>query len=85
MSRHDHDHALDQRAIKWALKRGFAYVGGIGRRAKAERTRQRLEAKCFSETDRAREDAARRSRGARLPDEIAVAVAAEMIAWRRER
>lgn len=79
-----HDHALDQRAIEWALRRGFAFVGGVGSRAKAERTRQRLEAKGFSEADRAR---VRMPLGmdieARTPDEIAVAIAAEMIAWRR--
>ena len=56
-----HDHALDQRAIEWALRRGFAFVGGVGSRAKAERTRQRLEAKGFSESDcAAGTDAARR-------------------------
>ncbi len=49
-----HDHALDQRAIERALKRGFAYVGGgAAAAAPAERTRQRLEAKGFTETDRA--------------------------------
>jgi xanthine dehydrogenase accessory factor len=79
-----HDHTLDQRAIEWALKKGFAYVGGIGSRAKAERTRQRLEAKGFSEVDRARVKMPLGVHvGARLPDEIAVAVAAEMVAWRR--
>lgn len=79
-----HDHALDQRAIEWALKRGFAYVGGIGSRAKAERTRQRLEAKGFSEEDRARVKMPLGVHvGARLPEEIAVAIAAEMVAWRR--
>jgi xanthine dehydrogenase accessory factor len=79
-----HDHALDQRALEWALKRGFAYVGGIGSRAKAERTRQRLEAKGFSEADRSRVKMPLGVHvGARLPEEIAVAVAAEMVAWRR--
>jgi xanthine dehydrogenase accessory factor len=79
-----HDHALDQEVIEWALRRGFAYVGGVGSRAKAQRTRDRLEAKGFGEEERARVrmpigvDV-----GARLPAEIAVAIAAEMIAWRR--
>lgn len=81
-----HDHALDQRAIEWALKKRFAYVGGIGSRAKAKRTRDRLEAKGFSPEDR---DRVRMpigiAVGARLPDEIAVAIAAEMVAWRRKR
>lgn len=80
-----HDHALDQRAIEWALKRGFAYVGGVGSRAKAERTRQRLEAKGFSDDDRAHiRMPIGVDIGARLPDEIAVAIAAEMVAWRKK-
>ena len=79
-----HDHALDQRVVEWALRRGFAYVGGVGSRAKAKRTRDRLEAKGFSAEDR---DRVRMPIGvhvgARLPDEIAVAIAAEMVAWKR--
>jgi len=79
-----HDHALDQRVVEWALKRGFAYVGGVGSRAKAKRTRDRLEAKGFSEAER---DRVRMPIGvhvgARLPEEIAVAIAAEMVAWKR--
>ena len=78
-----HDHGLDQRGVEWALKQGFAFVGGVGSRAKAERTRQRLLVKGFSESD------CERVRmpiglaiGARLPSEIAVAIAAELIAWR---
>jgi xanthine dehydrogenase accessory factor len=79
-----HDHALDQRAIEWALKRGFALVGGVGSRAKAKRTRDRLEAKGFSAEDRGRVRMPIGVHvGARLPDEIAVAIAAEMVAWRR--
>jgi xanthine dehydrogenase accessory factor len=79
-----HDHALDQDVVEWALKMGFAYVGGVGSRAKAKRTRDRLSAKGFSAQDCARVrmpigiDV-----GARLPEEIAVAISAEMIAWRR--
>ncbi|HEY3818071.1 MAG TPA: XdhC family protein [Polyangiaceae bacterium] len=80
-----HDHALDQQAIEWGLRRSFAFVGGIGSRAKAQRTRDRLTAKGFAETD------VERVRmplgvaiGARLPDEIAASVAAELIAWRRQ-
>jgi xanthine dehydrogenase accessory factor len=81
-----HDHGEDQRAIEWALSRGYAFVGGVGSRAKAKRTRDRLAAKGVSEADIARirmplgVDV-----GARLPDEIAVAIAAEMVGWRRRR
>ncbi len=79
-----HDHQLDQAAIEWALRRGFAFVGGVGSRAKAERTRQRLEAKGFSEADRERvRMPIGVDIGARLPDEIAVSIAAEMVAWRK--
>lgn len=81
-----HDHALDQAAIEWALRRGFAFVGGIGSRAKAQRTRDRLAAKGFPEADIARVRMPLGvSIGARLPDEIAVSVTAEMVAWRRAR
>ncbi len=79
-----HDHALDQAVIEWALRRGFAFVGGVGSRAKAERTRQRLETKGFPEADRARvRMPLGLDIGARLPDEIAVAIAAELVAWRK--
>jgi xanthine dehydrogenase accessory factor len=79
-----HDHALDQEVIEWALRKRFAFVGGIGSRAKAERTRARLEAKGFAESDRARVRMPLGiSIGARLPDEIAVAVAAELVTWKR--
>lgn len=81
-----HDHALDQRAIEWALKGGFAFVGGVGSKAKAARTRDRLEAKGFSPEDRARvRMPIGMDIGARLPDEIAVAIAAELVAWRRSQ
>jgi xanthine dehydrogenase accessory factor len=79
-----HDHALDQAVIAWALRRGFAFVGGVGSRAKAERTRQRLEAKGFSEADCARvRMPVGLDIGARLPEEIAIAIAAELVAWRK--
>jgi xanthine dehydrogenase accessory factor len=81
-----HDHGLDQQIIEWALGRGYGFVGGVGSRAKAKRTRDRLAAKGFSEADLSRVrmplgvDV-----GARLPDEIAVSIAAEMVGWRRRR
>lgn len=80
-----HDHALDQRAIEWALAQKFAYVGGVGSRAKAQRTRDRLEARGFSAEDCARvRMPIGVDIGARLPEEIAVAIAAEMVAWRKK-
>src|SRR5262249_48818417 len=76
-----HDHQLDQAAIEWALKRGFKFVGGVGSRAKAERTRQRLDAKGFRKEERERVRMPLGvDIGARSPEEIAIAIAAEMIA-----
>ena len=81
-----HDHALDQDVIEWAIQRGFAFVGGVGSRAKAERTRQRLEHKGFPEPDRARvRMPVGLDIGARLPAEIALAIAAELVRWRSAR
>lgn len=78
-----HDHTLDQDVIEWALRRGAAFVGGVGSRAKAARTRQRLQAKGFSPED------IERVRmplgvdiGARTPGEIAVSIAGELVQWR---
>lgn len=78
-----HDHMLDQTVIEWALGHGFSFVGGVGSRAKAARTRARLEAKGMPAEDIAR---VRMPVGldiaARSPAEIAVAIAAELVAWR---
>jgi xanthine dehydrogenase accessory factor len=79
-----HDHALDHDVIEWALGRRAAFVGAIGSRAKVKKTQDRLEAKGFSAEDRARVRMPLGvDIGARLPDEIAVSIAAEMVAWRR--
>ncbi|WP_232379511.1 XdhC family protein [Polyangium fumosum] len=78
-----HDHQLDQAAIEWALGVGFGFVGGVGSRAKAARTRARLETKGVAAADITRVrmplgvDV-----GARLPAEIGVAIAAELVSWR---
>jgi xanthine dehydrogenase accessory factor len=78
-----HDHQLDQSAIEHGLARGFGFVGGVGSRAKAVRTRARLEAKGFSAADIARVRMPLGVEiGARSPAEIAVAVAAELVALR---
>ena len=79
-----HDHQLDQDVIEWALTRGFGFVGGVGSRAKAARTRTRLVAKSFPESDTER---VRMPLGvdiaARSPAEIAVSIAAELVATLR--
>jgi xanthine dehydrogenase accessory factor len=78
-----YDHKLDQAAIEWALSAGFGLVGGVGSRAKAARTRDRLAAKGFSaaDIDRVRMPLGA-DIGARTPAEIGVSIAAELIAFR---
>jgi xanthine dehydrogenase accessory factor len=80
-----HDHQLDQAAVEWALKKGFGFVGGVGSLAKAARTRVRLEARGFEARDIER---LRMPVGvdiaARLPLEIAVSIAGELVRWRSE-
>jgi xanthine dehydrogenase accessory factor len=80
-----HDHQLDQRVIEWGLDAGFGFVGGVGSRAKAAKTRARLEAKGATARDTAR---VRMPIGvdirARSPAEIAVSIAAELIRFRSE-
>jgi xanthine dehydrogenase accessory factor len=78
-----HDHQLDQIVVEWALARGFGFVGGVGSRAKAARTRARLEAKGFMATDIARvRMPVGVDIGARSPAEIGVSIAGELVAWR---
>lgn len=79
-----HDHTLDQDVIEWALREGFAFVGGVGSRGKRARTAARLEAKGFAAETIARvRMPVGIEVGARTPDEIAVAIAAELVRWRR--
>jgi xanthine dehydrogenase accessory factor len=80
------DHQLDQVVIEWALVRGFGFVGGVGSRAKAARTRTRLETKGVAAGDVARvRMPVGADIGARSPAEIAVSITAELIAWRAGR
>jgi xanthine dehydrogenase accessory factor len=81
-----HDHQLDQAVVEWALARRFAFVGGVGSRAKAARTRERLRAKGAPEVDVARvRMPVGIDIGARRPAEIAVAIASELVRVRAER
>jgi xanthine dehydrogenase accessory factor len=78
-----HDHQLDHEVIEWALLQAFAFVGGVGSRSKAARTRQRLSVKKVptQDLDRVRMPLGV-DIGARTPDEIAVSIAGQLIAWR---
>ncbi len=74
-----HDHQLDQRVVAWAIDRGFVFVGGVGSRAKAERTRQRLAARGRELAPDALHMPVGLAIAARLPEEIAIAIAAQLI------
>ena len=80
------DHAVDQRLLEALIGRPLAYLGLIGSRRKIEMFQRRLEAKGV--------DVALFERlhapigldiGAQTPEEIAVAIVAQLIAVRARR
>ncbi len=80
------DHAVDQQILEqWIGDDAVGYLGMIGSRGKVGRFRKRLEAKGL--IDEARWQRLHApvglSIGAETPEEIAVAIVAELIAWRR--
>jgi xanthine dehydrogenase accessory factor len=80
------DHAIDQQLLEQLIARdGLAYLGMIGSRGKLGRFKKRLEAKGVG--DPARWERLRSpiglDIGAETPEEIAVAIAAELVAVRR--
>jgi xanthine dehydrogenase accessory factor len=78
-----HDHQLDQEVIAWALGSGFGFIGGVGSRAKAARTRARLEARGVAAAEIQRVQMPIGARiNARTPAEIGVAIAVDLINWR---
>lgn len=83
------DHAVDQAILERLIARDLGYLGMIGSRGKVGRFRKRLEAKGLlaDEAAQARWAAMRApiglDLGAETPQEIAVSIAAELIALRR--
>jgi xanthine dehydrogenase accessory factor len=85
------DHAIDQQLLEQLVGHDeLGYLGMIGSRGKIGRFRKRLEAKGI--IDDSDLGMARWSRlrapigldiGAETPEEIAIAIAAELVAWRR--
>ena len=80
------DHAIDQKLLEQLIGRDdLGYLGMIGSRGKVGRFRKRLEAKGL--LDEARWDRLRApiglDIGAETPEEIAVAIAAELVTRRR--
>jgi xanthine dehydrogenase accessory factor len=78
------DHAVDQRLLEALIGRDLGYLGMIGSRGKVGRFRKRLEAKGadLSRWERLRAPIGL-NLGAETPEEIAVAIAAELVALRR--
>ena len=81
------DHAVDQRLMESLIDKKLAYLGLIGSRRKIAVFRQRLEHKGFDVTDFERRVHAPigLAIGAETPEEIAVAIVAELIQVRAAR
>jgi xanthine dehydrogenase accessory factor len=81
-----HDPKFDVPALEHALLSGASYVGALGSRSTHEARKTRLRDKGFSEDDLARIRAPiGLDIGARTPEEIALAILAEVVAVRRGR
>jgi xanthine dehydrogenase accessory factor len=80
------DHAVDQQILEqWIGDDAVGYLGMIGSRGKVGRFRRRLEAKGVAGPERWQRVHAPvgLNIGAETPEEIAVAIVAELIQWRR--
>ena len=81
-----HDQKFDVPILKAALERHAGYVGAMGSRRTTAAREERLRAEGVSDDDLARVHAPiGLSIGARTPEEVAVAIAAEIIAVMREK
>ncbi|MEG1844587.1 MAG: xanthine dehydrogenase accessory protein XdhC [Clostridia bacterium] len=77
---HEHDYAV----LRQALARAPFYLGCIGSRAKVKATHERLRSDGFTDADLARiRSPIGLAIGAQTPEEIAISIAAEVIAARR--
>jgi xanthine dehydrogenase accessory factor len=81
-----HDFKIDVPALECALRSGARYIGALGSRRTHERRREHLLERGFSESDLARIRApVGLDLGGRAPEEIALAILAEMLAVRHGR
>jgi xanthine dehydrogenase accessory factor len=80
-----HDHKFDVPLLKVALETPAGYIGAMGARRTNESRNERLLAEGVTEEQLARIRAPIGLRiGSRTPEEVAVAVAAEIVATRRQ-
>ena len=81
-----HDPKFDLPALARALRSEAAYIGALGSRATHERLKAQLRAQGFGEAELARiHTPVGLDIGGRTPEEIALSIAAEMVAVRRGR
>ena len=81
-----HDEKFDLPTVERALRSRVPYIGAMGSRATHERRLAKLQALGFGETDLARvRTPIGLDLGARTPEEIALAVLAEVVAVRHGR
>lgn len=78
-------HEGDAQALRFALGSPASYIGVMGSRKKQETVFSRLEAEGFSEVRKRVTTPIGLDIGAQTPAEIAVSVAAQLIAWRAGR
>jgi len=80
-----HDHKFDVPLLKVALETPAGYIGAMGAKRTTEARNERLRAEGITEEQLARIHAPIGLRiGSRTPEEVAVAVAAEIVATRRK-
>ena len=80
-----HDHKFDVPLLKVALETPAGYIGAMGAKRTTEARNERLRAEGVTEEELARIHAPIGLRiGSRTPEEVAVAVAAEIVATRRK-
>lgn len=78
-------HGIDAEVLRWALGTGAGYIGMIGSQRKVLTIFDRLRGEGFDDAAFERVHApVGLDIGARTPEEIAVSVVAELVAWRRE-
>jgi xanthine dehydrogenase accessory factor len=81
-----HDHKFDVPLLKVALRTRAGYIGAMGSRRTTEERAERLRAEGVTDEDLTRIRAPIGLRvGARTPQEVAVAIAAELVQAARER
>ena len=80
-----HDHKFDVPLLKVALETPAGYIGAMGAKRTTESRNERLRAEGVTEEQLARIHAPIGLRiGSRTPEEVAIAVAAEIVATRRK-